>query len=47
MLPRVLFTNAECRALGRCPYCGWHPPKQGHHANCPRPQKRKGSRADG
>lgn len=31
---KVLFTADEIAALGRCPECGWHPPKQGHHPEC-------------
>ncbi|QIV79605.1 hypothetical protein EXE63_00735 (plasmid) [Mycolicibacterium frederiksbergense] len=32
----ALFTRAQCRSLGRCETCCWHPPTQGHHESCPR-----------
>jgi hypothetical protein len=35
MKPFRLFTEAECRRLGRCPVCQFHPPTQNHRADCP------------
>jgi hypothetical protein len=32
---RLLFTPEQLAGMGRCPNCGWHPPKQGHHPECP------------
>ncbi|PQM45685.1 hypothetical protein C1Y40_04129 [Mycobacterium talmoniae] len=32
---RLLFTRAQLVAMKRCPDCGWHPPTQGHHDDCP------------
>lgn len=32
---RLLFTRAQLIAMRRCADCGWHPPTQGHHPDCP------------
>jgi hypothetical protein len=32
---RLLFTRAQLIAMKRCADCGWHPPTQGHHPDCP------------
>lgn len=32
---RLLFTRAQLIAMKRCPDCGWHPPTQSHHPDCP------------
>ena len=39
---RILFNASELAALGRCAGCGWHPPTQGHHPDCPHPKAQKG-----
>jgi len=36
---RVLFSEAQLRSFGRCTGCGWHPPTQGHHPDCPNPEE--------
>lgn len=38
---RVLFTEQQIKSWGRCPDCGWHPPTQGHHADCAHPAESK------
>lgn len=32
---RLLLTPEQLRELDRCTECGWHPPTQNHHPNCP------------
>lgn len=32
---RLLFTPEQLKSYGRCDKCGWHPPTQGHHQDCP------------
>lgn len=41
MAIRVLFTPEQVREFDRCCVCGWHPPTQGHHGECPRGAKSK------
>ena len=39
-VPGEGWRHVECElaGMGRCPTCGWHPPKQGHHPECPEHQ---------
>ncbi|MDQ2638061.1 MAG: hypothetical protein M3Y83_14430 [Actinomycetota bacterium] len=41
---RLLFTPERLAALGRCTQCGWHPPTQGHHQDCPTTEDEKDAR---